>query len=197
MKDQNHRIEFNHADPRNRESRFPSADSTEAAVEEKDFKSLLEKWQVAPSPPSLDQRVMTSYHAQTARPSWWRRMLTASIPVPVPAAAALVVVMVLGAAALTRPLPAPMPQAPTIVERIKTVEVPVVQEKVVQRIVYRARETAMASQAKPLPAPESISLAIGSEENSQSYFTDTNLKGFQPNSEMKLKVIKKADGDEK
>lgn len=199
MKDQKHRVEPDPLDPideRQSEPRFYVADSIEAE-EEKEFQSLLDQWQAPSSSLSLDQRVLISYRAQTTRLSSWRRLLTSSISLPVPVAAALAVIFVLGAAALMRQRPAPEPQAPTIVERTRTVEVPVVQERIVQRIVYRERQPVLALQTKPLLAPESISLAMAGDENSQSYFTDADLAGFQPNADMNFKVIKEGDKNEK
>jgi hypothetical protein len=197
MTDRNQRIKFDPPDlidGRKSEPHFLGASSAEA---EEELKSLLGQWQAPSAPRSLDQRILVAYRAQIVRSSFWRRLLTSSISLPVPAAAALAVILVLGAAALMRQGSAPEPQAPTIVERTRTVEVPVVQERVVPRIIYRERRPVLASQTKPSLAPESISLAMGGEENAQSYFTDTNLTGFQPNAEMKFKVIKKVAGNEK
>jgi hypothetical protein len=200
MKERNHKFELDPLeliDGQDGESHFDLAGSVEEVEEEREFKALLDKWQVSASSRSLDQRVLLAYRAQTARRSLWRRMLTASIPLPVPAAAVLAVILVWGATALLRQRPAPAPQAPAIVERTRTVEVPVVQERVVLRVVYRERKRVPAAGTGSLHAPESMSLALASGENSQGYFTDTDLAGFQPNAEMNFKVIKKADKNEK
>jgi hypothetical protein len=199
MKDRNHKNKPDPLDPIDElksESRFFNG-SIEEAEEERELRSLLDKWQAPSSLNSLDQRVFISFREQTERSPFWRRMLTSSVSLPAPVAAAFIIALVLGTMTLLRQRSAPAPQAPTIVERIKTIEVPVVQERVVERIVYRERRSALASQTRSLLAPQSMSLAMASGEDAQSYFTDTNLAGFQPNAEMNFKVIKKADKNEK
>jgi hypothetical protein len=194
MEDRNYKINSAPVDGRDDEPRF----DLEGLDADRELQSLLSKWQTPVSLRALDQRVRLSYRAQTTPHPWWRRILTSTISLPVPVAAALVLVPALAAAALLgrRQLPAPN-APPIIVERIKAVEVPVVRERVVSRIVYREKKPATASSSKSKSAPESMSLALASGENSQGYFTDTNLAGFQPNAEMNFKVIKKADKNEK
>lgn len=198
MKDRNHKINPAPVEGRSDEPSFDLARSIEEMEADREFQSLLDNWQ-APAPLHiLDQRVLLSYRAQTTRFPLWRRILTSSISVPVPVAAALVVVLALAATALLRQRQTPAPQtSPIIVERIKSIEVPVVQERIVPRIVYRERKPLPASPTRPGSAPESMSLALAGDENSQGYFTDTDLAGFQPNAEMSFKLIKKADKNEK
>jgi hypothetical protein len=198
MKDQNHKINSDPPDGRSDEPRFDLGGPVEDVEADREFQSLLGKWQAPTSLRALDQRVLLSYRAQTTRLPGFRRILTSSISVPVPVVAALVVVLALAATALLRQRQAPAPQAsPIMVERIKAIEVPVVQERVVQRIVYRERKPALTYPTRHKSVPESMSLALASGENSQGYFTDTDLAGFQPNAEMNFKVIKKADNNEK
>lgn len=193
MEDWNYKINSAPVDGRDEEPRF----DLEELDADSELQALLGKWPTPASLRALDQRVLLSYRAQTTRVPWWRRMLTSTISLPVPVAAALVLVPALAAAALLGQRQLPAPQAPPIiVERIKAVEVPVVRERVVSRIVYREKKPAPASSARPKSALESMSLALASGDNLQGYFTDTNLAGFQPNAEMNFKVIKKADKNE-
>lgn len=171
--------------------------SHEESMADSELKSLLRRWQSPHPPRALDQRVMISYRAQTARLPLWRRILTTSISVPIPVAAAMVAVMVLGTFVLTRKSDGIAQQEPIIVERIRIVEVPRVEEKVVTRIVYRNRSNEKTDQDKQSIAPQNISLTIADEENAKGYITGADLAGFQPNREMNLKVIRKTDENEK
>lgn len=118
----------------------------------------------------------------------WRRLFTASIPVPIPVAFAVFafVVFAVGfvwharAAANT----APAPPASVVT---RTVEVPVVQERVVTRVVYRERRNAsdqLARRLKSSPRAEFSGTAEG-------------LAGFTPAPEPKLTIIKASYRDEK
>jgi len=121
--------------------------------------------------------------------SKWRRLLTASVPIPVPLACAVLafVVFALGfiwQARAARGAP-PSPGPASVVTR--TVEVPVVQERVVTRVVYRDRRIASPQLAQKPRSPQregSASIAEG-------------LAGFTPAHEPKLTIIKASYRDEK
>ncbi len=70
------------------------------------LKSVLREWQVPGAPPSLVEKL------DRARTPWWRRALTASIPVPVPLAVCLTVVLLYGAWRATAPAPCTVAQQP-------------------------------------------------------------------------------------
>jgi hypothetical protein len=55
-------------------------------AEDKDLSSLLKHWHAPVIPPSLDTRIAASFHQRVMTPPFWKRLLTARIPVPVPAA---------------------------------------------------------------------------------------------------------------
>ena len=86
--------------------------------------ALLEEWHAPSAPASLRSAVF--------RP-WWRSLWSASIRIPVPAVCALAVL--LGAALWHWSRPAPVRE----IVRTERVEIPVVREQVVERLVYRDR----------------------------------------------------------
>lgn len=82
---------------------------------------------------------------------------------------------------------------------VKIVEVPVVREKIVTRFVYlnkRRGERSEVKTARSNPPPPNESLMNDSiAEN--GYLTQTNLKGFQPVSNIKTSIIKGGTTNEK
>lgn len=105
-------------------------------------------------------------------PSWIAGFFRASISVPVPVAAALLLIFTLPLLLLRR---TPEPIVPEIQVVHVPVEVPVVQEKVVTRVVYR--QTSRRSRPRITPAQEDSTFA-------------RTLDGFKPTEEIKLTVIK-------
>ena len=86
--------------------------------------ALLEEWHAPSAPAALRSAVF--------RP-WWRGMWTASIRVPLPAACCLAVLLGIALWHWSRPVPV------RVIIRTERVEVPVVKEQVVTRLVYRDR----------------------------------------------------------
>ncbi len=87
-----------------------------------------------------------------------------------------------------------IPDAPII----KYIEVPVVKEKIVTRIVYVNKQPGKengikAGSAKSKPD----NFALNSSVNENRYATQINLKEFQPVGEMKAKIIRKDENYEK
>jgi len=105
---------------------------------------------------------------------------SSSIRVPVPVAFALGVVVVLAFVLLR--VPANEPAEPTIVHVPVEVRVPVIQEKTVERVVYREKRSKPAKPAPFTPPSES---------------TLASLEGFKPTEQVKLTVIKGGSGNEK
>jgi hypothetical protein len=140
----------------------------------------------------------------STRAPFWKRLLTAQLHVPVPVAAALVVGLIISSAlALTRaPLPTAAPPLP--VASVKFVEVPVLQERIVTRTVYveRKRPTMRwLRAAEPVVARagvvKEVTTTDSQSEEETGFFTRANLKGFQPADEMRIRVIKRNNTDEK
>jgi hypothetical protein len=73
---------------------------------------LLRLWRAPAVSDALDERVLAGFRRATQKRTWWRRLLTASIPVPVPmAVAALLLILVSVVLVLRRPVShAPEPQ---------------------------------------------------------------------------------------
>ena len=107
-----------------------------------------------------------------SRSSWISSVFRASISVPVPVAAALIIIFMLPLLLLSRTSEPSVPQIQVV---HVPVEVPVVQEKIVTRVVYR--QTPQRSRPR-------ITAAQG-----DSTFART-LDGFKPTEEIKLTVIK-------
>jgi hypothetical protein len=125
-----------------------------------------------------------------------RTILTTSVRVPVPAALGLI--LLLGASvflvrAHTRVNASP--SAPVALVETRTIEVPVLQEKIVTRVVYVERKSDRSSggingfDRKEFPAA-----LTGSDPAAQ---TAMSLAGFKPTDEVKLTVIKGSDKDQK
>lgn len=114
---------------------------------------------------------------QYTRPSVLRRLFAYSIPVPVPVGIAAALILALAFVFSIR-----VPAEPMIVQ--VPVEVPVVQEKTVERVVYRDRERRPTrSRRTATAAPSDPALAT--------------LQGFTPAEEVKLTVIKGGSANEK
>jgi hypothetical protein len=137
-----------------------------------------------------------SGHLQHEFTSWMRKLVTASVPVPVPLAAVLVVLVggsLLFAMNSRRSSPAESsPGSPSVVTKI--VEVPVIQERTVTRVVYRDRNSGTSRGRALSPARSADSAAVARRSSPDS---PISLVGFKPANEVKLTIIKGSDRDEK
>ena len=93
---------------------------------DRELAAMLAEWKAPEAPARLRAAVFD-------RAPWWRRFWSASIHIPVPVACALL--LLAGAAAWLWPNPAPKPAAPRVIVETKTVEVPVVKERIIYRDV--------------------------------------------------------------
>ena len=94
--------------------------------EDRELRDLLKEWQAPPFPSALEQRVFGG------RNLWWR----ASVRLPAPIACCLALLMTAllwQAAQSSKPLP------PRVVIRTERVEVPVLRERIVTKIVLKNR----------------------------------------------------------
>ena len=192
---------------------------------------LLEK-SSAPPPPSamLDRRLMEAFQQnQKALKSsaWWHRIFTGSLSIPKPAFAAAVVMVavvitaanIIGRYTVTSsdvssnaaapPLVSSTPLQPKIIEKTKIVEVPVIRERVVTKVVYIERQSVGANNSqKSLLAQDRTGGSrqkqnLTKEETNSSinveaseYVTRGNLSGFQPIAELKTRIIQESKQDE-
>lgn len=129
-----------------------------------------------------------------------RKVATASVRVPVPVAAA-VLVLLLGVSTFfvwqsRRPSSSAPQQSTSVIT--KTIEVPVIQEKVVTRVVYvekyrnRTRNVPDRSDQVANAAPR---LPPASPDTSGT--TALSLVGFKPTEQVKLRIMKGSYHDEK
>lgn len=123
------------------------------------------------------------------------RFLQTSVPVPLPLAIALVV-----AAALLIPFAIRVarkdvqPNTATIVR--VPVEVPVVQEKIVTRVVYRDRQPVVRTTKRATETSRADS-TFAKSQGSRTETMPMSLSGFKPSDEIKLTVIKGGVPNEK
>ena len=131
-----------------------------------------------------------------AGPSLLVRFLKTSVHVPLPLAAALVI-----AAALFIPLAIRaahkdvQPANTTTIVRVP-VEVPVVQEKIVTKVVYRDRPTIVRA-TKRTREDSSSESTFAKSQRPRNEAMPATLVGFKPSDEVKLTVIKGGVPNEK
>jgi len=161
---------------------------------DEELKDLLAQWSAPESFAALDHQVMTAYR-ERSRPSFWRRLLTASIRVPVPVMAAAMLFIALLAAVTLRVLSHEQQlviQSPPESERVKIVELPSGKPEVITRTVYVGKKTdSKCGEPNPSKHGKGLSLAVYEGKDETGYFTHGDLSGFQPAEEMSFKVIKK------
>lgn len=122
--------------------------------------------------------------------TWLRSLVTGSVRVPVPIAAVLLLVFVatiLFAVKSRRARATVLPGETTVVT--ETVEVPVIHEKTVTRLVYRNRDRREGNERRGAAA-----LAQRQNETGRA---PVSLSGFTPTNEVKLTIIKGSYRDEK
>ncbi len=121
-----------------------------------------------------------------------RLCVRASVPIPVP----LIVLVTLAALSLFAVLAGQRrtPQVPLIVH--VPVEVPVIQEKVVTRVVYRERQPPPRI-SKRVIDPSRVNGAFAKSRKPQNAEIPASLNGFKPSEEVKLTVIKGGFQNEK
>jgi hypothetical protein len=126
---------------------------------------------------------------------WLRRVATTSIPVPVPAVAAVFVVLVFSIFLMMHsrqsPGAGPILTPPSVITR--TIEVPVIQEKLVTRIVYRK----VQAPSRELIGRERVDARATDYRQSEPPLIDRGLEGFKPANDAKLTIIKGSYRDDK
>ena len=125
----------------------------------------------------------------TPKSSWVLRLFTTSVRMPLPVPAALT--LALGALLfLVLQAPAPVPPAAPIIVEVP-LQVPVVREKEVTRIIYRNRyQRPLAQKTRHVTDPTGEALARSQKDGA-------GLTGFKPLEEIKLTIIKGGSGNDK
>ena len=99
--------------------------------DDEELRSLLREWQAPPMSPCFEERVLT------ARKSWRRLLINGSIRVPVPVACCLI--LLLAAAEVWRWIKPAQTVTPRVVVKTERLEVPVVRERVITKVIYKNR----------------------------------------------------------
>lgn len=127
-------------------------------------------------------------HGRPPLRSTLRALFRSSIRVPVPVAAAAAIVCLVLVSVSLRKSDQPAAQSPAVVHF--PVEVPVVQEKIVTRVVYRERR----QRFKPTHATSNLTVE---DTFAKSQKIEPSLRGFKPAGDIKLTVIKGGSANEK
>ncbi|HEX8500404.1 MAG TPA: hypothetical protein VF659_07440 [Pyrinomonadaceae bacterium] len=202
------------------------ADGAEDFSADAELTALLREWE-APSPSDASRARLLAGFRATARPApLWRRALAAQVRVPLPVAACAALALLLSPLAFgARPWgqDAARPSDAAAEPAVRVVEVPVVQERVVTRVVYvekkeRGGARGAAPQAdvgrasfpslaaagaapaakRPEPRAEGEPATPATPaETSAGYFTRVNMEDFQPTGEVKIRVLSRGGVDEK
>ncbi len=189
---------------------------------------------IAPIPSAaLDRKLMRAFlekHERPAKsPAWWSTIFAGSISVPKPAFAAALIVIAAAITAAnligrnaavssgsntasTAPAFSSQMPSPQVIENTKIVEVPVIQQRILTRVVYierpnqaatfKTQPNRLASAARNLSATTAklkkgfssderndSGLAMNGSVGEKGYFTSGNLTGFQPTAELKTRII--------
>lgn len=141
----------------------------------------------APSP-------VSTLSVRRSLPAMLRDFAFASVPVPAPLALAIFGFVIFAAVFMfyaRKSTSAPAVPVLSVVE--KTIEVPVVHEKVITRVVYRSRESA------PLLARESgmSRRNLADKQREETICMADGLEGFKPAHDARLTIIKGSYRDDK
>jgi hypothetical protein len=146
----------------------------------KNFKDLLKEWQAPDLPPEVDERVEATF-ARLGRKGMSR--WTGPVRLPMPLLAFLLVLQLVSAGVIVRVLLHSEQPAMPAPERV--VEVPVIQERVVTRLVYVPLSDSDPTGRRALySTPENETQPM-------------DLTGFQPVSKFHIQVIKGENRNER
>ena len=148
---------------------------------------------------SFDSRPSGETGALVLLRSLLQRLATASVSVPVPVAAVLVILFGLSIVFAThsRRQPTTEPFSGTSTVVTKTVEVPVIHERTVTRVVYRDRSRRTFSDIAGTEKAARSAAKATNRPNEPVANTPISLVGFKPTSDPKFTIIKGSYRDEK
>lgn len=168
--------------------------------EDAELRQLLLAWEAPDESAAARARLLAAFRERATRPPLWRRLLTSSVRVPLPVAACAALAFALSAYALVAPgartqTTATTTNAPSPV--VKIVEVPVVEERVVERVVYVEKKERPASR----PANRQLASAgrnpsAGRPASDASYVTPVDMAVFEPAGEMNFRIVKRGKTDD-
>lgn len=166
---------------------------------------------------ALENRLMQSFRErqQPEKVSSWRQIIFGAVAIPKPIFAALLLAAVtaswlafqvgkINSSTVSMTVPAIDSSAGQVqmpgetITKTVIVEVPVVKEKIVTRTIFvREKPGNQSGKTQTPAASKSNILPSSSSVADNGYFTDVNLKGFQPSAEIGAKIIKEVKEDEK
>ena len=187
-----------------------NGDINEDTGADAELSALLRTWDVPQQSPAARTRLLADFRTASLRVPFWQRALTASVRVPMPVAACALLALgasLVGLAARARPATVET-QVSSAAPVVRVVEVPVVREKVVTRVVYveknepaenRGVTTTVAGSGLAAMAAREPKRAAETREAGEpaSFITRVDMADFRPADEMKIRVIKKGRADEK
>jgi len=150
---------------------------------EPELKQWLAQWEAPETPARLDAQVRASYRQHFPQWPWWQRWLTVSIRVPVPVVVAAGLVLCVMSWLAARQTASVVIQPAADTAQTKFVEVPIVQEKLVTRMIYARRSGSAQAKLKGQPGRE-LQLPPAAPANA----LQAELAGFRPVSEIKIEV---------
>jgi hypothetical protein len=143
-----------------------------------ELEQWLAEWQSPEIPARLDAEVRATYRRAFPQLLWWQRWLMGSLRVPVPVAAAAVIALCVAVWLAIRPMADLVPPLVRDVPQLRFVAVPIVQEKLVTRVLY----------AKPKSGLEKRAAQSSSALPAKVNTTQADLAGFRPVSEIRLEI---------
>lgn len=175
--------------------------------------------------PVLWKNLQESIIPLKAKP-WWLRIFEGSISIPKPVlAAALILIaaafisanvmwkrsVVASSEIVLKPTVPTVDNAtkqPEVIEKTKFVEVPVIKERVITKIVYverpktrslRSESPDLASTGSNQSIEKSVkdNITVSGIPADKGYFTQIDLSQFQPTNETKVRIISEVKGNEK
>lgn len=194
-------------------ARHAADNLNEDAGADAELSAMLRTWNAPQQTHAARSRLLAGFRASSVRVPVWRRALTASVRVPLPVAACAVIALIASLATVAALMSSPrsaMPetQVSSAAPVVRVVEVPVVQEKVVTRVVYveknerhenRAGSAKSARVGLATTSARASKPTTGSRDEGEpaSFITRVDMDDFRPADEMKIRVIKKGGSDEK
>ncbi len=111
-----------------------------SSSEKPDLNELLKSWEVPEVPNSLNRRVLSDYRQHVNRVPFWKKIFTSSVQIPMPLVFAQAALLLVAGAFLfslfVKQKPATVPTVVAQIPKTKIIEVPVIQEKIVTKIIY-------------------------------------------------------------
>ena len=144
-------------------------------------------------------------HVETPKVAFWKRGLAARVSLPLPIAVAFALTLIaVSTMALRHRVDNPSVGAAQASRgtsvSTRTIEVPVIQERVVTRTVYVDRTVPASSSGRRslrAPAGEARLITQASEQAPAGLFTSAALSDYQPPEEMRIRIVKRSNSDEK